>query len=51
MKSMGQRKVKEKTMSVLQVKTIQNPFTPAQQYTDERHGLSGEVYWRDAGVK
>jgi hypothetical protein len=48
---MGRRKVKEKTMSVLQVKAIQNPFTPGQQYMDAKHGLSGDLYCRDAGVQ
>jgi hypothetical protein len=43
--------VKEKTMSVLQVKTVQSPFKPAQQYIDAKHGLSGDVYCRDAGVQ
>jgi hypothetical protein len=43
--------VKEKTMSVLQVKTVQNPFTPAQQYSDAKHGLSGDLYCCDAGVQ
>ena len=51
MKSMGQRKVKEKTMSVLQVKTIQDPVTPVQQYIDAKRGLTGGRYGRDARVQ
>jgi hypothetical protein len=38
--------VKEKTMSVLQVKTVQKPFTPAQQHIDAKHGLSGDAATR-----
>jgi len=47
-KMQGQRKVKKKTMTVLQIKTIQSPFAPAQQYINAKHGLSGDVYCRDA---
>jgi hypothetical protein len=38
-------------MSALQVKTIQNPFTPVQQYIDAKRGLSGDRYCRDARVQ
>jgi hypothetical protein len=51
MESVGQWKVEEKTMSVLQFKAIQNPFTPGQQYIDAKHGLSGDVYCREARIQ
>jgi len=41
--------VKEKRMSVFEVKTIQNSFAPAQEYVDAKHGLSGDVYCWEAG--
>jgi hypothetical protein len=45
------QKGKEQTMSVLQIKTIQKPFTPAQRYIDAKHALSGDVYWLEAGIR
>jgi hypothetical protein len=48
---MNQRKVMEKTMSVLQIKTIQVHLHHPQQYINAKHGLSGDVYRRDVRVQ
>ena len=38
-------------MSVIQIKTIQCPFAPAQQDSDAKHALSGTVYYLDERVQ